>query len=162
MLMDKIRFDLEDIALIRELQRDVYLEADPFQRIAASLGRPLDEVLKRIKELKAAGIIRRFGAALTPAKAGFKTNAMIVWDTEGGEEDKLGNIMAAHARVSHCYIRPPFSDFGYSLYTMIHANSEEELQGILDELSTKSGLTRFRILRTIKELKKTSPVYFGS
>lgn len=160
--MDKIRFDAKEMALIRELQRDVYLEEDPFQRIAASLGRPLNEVLEQVKDLKAKGVIRRFGAALTPAKAGFKTNAMIVWDTEGGDEEMLGTIMAAHPRVSHCYIRPPFNDFKYTLYTMMHANSEEELQEMLNELSARSGLSRYRILRTIRELKKTSPVYFGS
>lgn len=154
-------FDDKDISLIKELQRDVYLEADPFQKIADSLGRPLKEVIKRIKELKEMGVIRRFGAALTPAKAGFKTNAMIVWDVEGKEEERIGEIMASHPRVSHCYIRPPFEGFPFTLYTMTHSNSDEELQDIIKELSEKSWLKRYRILKTVKELKKSSPVYFG-
>lgn len=156
-----MEFDTKNIALIKALQKDVYLEAEPFQKIADSLGLPLSEVIEKVKELKGLGVIRRFGAALTPAKAGFKTNAMIVWDLEGKEEDKIGEIMASHPRVSHCYIRPPFEGFTYSLYTMTHSNSDEELQDIIKELSEKSGLTRYRILRTVKELKKTSPVYFG-
>lgn len=154
-------FDKKDIALIRALQKDVYLEAEPFQKIADSLGLPLSEVLEKVRELKAKGVIRRFGAALTPAKAGFKTNAMIVWDLEGKEEDKIGEIMASHMRVSHCYIRPSFEGFSYTLYTMTHSNSDEELQDIIKELIEKSGLTRYRILKTLRELKKTSPVYFG-
>lgn len=154
-------FDEKDILLIRELQKDVYLEADPFQRVAESLGRPLEEVIERILKLKEMGVIRRFGAALTPAKAGFKTNAMIVWDVEGKDEDKAGEIMASHPRVSHCYIRPPFEGFIYTLYTMTHADSDDELQEIIKELSEKSGLRRYRILKTVRELKKTSPVYFG-
>lgn len=154
-------FDTKDIALIKALQKDVYLEAEPFQKIADSLGLPLTEVLEKVRELKAKGVIRRFGAALTPAKAGFKTNAMIVWDLEGKEEDKIGEIMASHPRVSHCYIRPPFEGFSYTLYTMAHSNSDEELRDIIKELSEKSGLTRYRILKTLRELKKTSPVYFG-
>lgn len=160
--VNKLVFKAEDIALIKELQKDLYLEADPFQQIAESLGRPVDEVLKRIKELRADGVLRRLGAALTPANAGFKTNAMVVWDTEGNEEERIGAEMAAHSRISHCYIRPSFNGFNYTLYTMIHANSEEELRVILSELSDRSGLMKFRILRTVKELKKTSPVYFGS
>lgn len=154
-------FDEKDISLIRELQRDVYLEADPFQKIADSLGRPLEEVIERIKELKEMGVIRRFGAALTPAKAGFKTNAMIVWDVEGADEGKAGEIMASHPRVSHCYIRPQFEGFSYTLYTMTHSNSDEELQDIIKELSEKSCLKRYRILKTVRELKKSSPIYFG-
>lgn len=154
-------FNTEDIALIRELQKDIYLGANPFQMVAESLGWSLDRVIARVKELKAAGVIRRFGAALTPANAGFKTNAMIVWDMDGAEGFSLGEIMAAHPRVSHCYIRPPFEGFQFTLYTMTHADSEEELQAIIKDLSIKSGLKRYRILRTVKELKKTSPVYFG-
>lgn len=154
-------FDEKDILLIRELQRDVYLEADPFQRIADSLDRPLEEVIERIKELKEMGVIRRFGAALTPAKAGFKTNAMIVWDVEGKDEIRVGEIMASHPRVSHCYIRPPFEGFPFTLYTMTHSNSDDELQDIIRELGEKSRLKRYRILKTVKELKKSSPVYFG-
>lgn len=154
-------FNTEDIALIRELQRDIYLDANPFQRVADSLGWSLDRVIDRINELKAVGIIRRFGAALTPANAGFKTNAMIVWDMEGAEGFSFGEIMAVHPRVSHCYIRPSFEGFQFTLYTMTHADSEEELQTIITDLSVKSGLKRYRILRTLKELKKTSPVYFG-
>lgn len=154
-------FDEKDILLIRELQRDVYLEANPFQRIADSLDRPLEEVIERVRKLKEMGVIRRFGAALTPAKAGFKTNAMIVWDVEGNDEIKVGEVMASHPRVSHCYIRPPFEGFPYTLYTMTHADSDAELQDIIKELSEKSGVRRHRILKTIRELKKTSPVYFG-
>ncbi|MBM2837419.1 MAG: Siroheme decarboxylase AhbA [Deltaproteobacteria bacterium] len=154
-------FNTEDIALIRELQRDIYLDSNPLQRVADSLGWSLDRVIDRVKELKAAGVIRRFGAALTPANAGFKTNAMIVWDMEGAEGFSIGEIMASHPRVSHCYIRPSFEGFQFTLYTMTHADSEEELQTIINDLSIKSGLKRYRILRTLKELKKTSPVYFG-
>ena len=154
-------FNTEDIALIRELQKNIYLDATPFQRVADSLGWSLDRVIDRINELKAVGIIRRFGAALTPANAGFKTNAMIVWDMEGAEGFSFGEIMAVHPRVSHCYIRPSFEGFQFTLYTMTHADSEEELQTIITDLSVKSGLKRYRILRTLKELKKTSPVYFG-
>lgn len=155
-----MEFDVNDIALIRELQKDIYLTADPFQRIADSLGLPLDKVLERVRELKAKGVIRRFGAALTPANAGFKTNAMIVWDIEGSDGNRIGEIMAGHPGVSHCYIRPPFEGFTYTLYTMTHADSEAGLQDIIADLSARSGLSRYRILRTIKELKKTSPVYF--
>lgn len=156
-----MRFDEKEVAIIRELQKDIYLDASPFQTVADTLGWPLNEVLDKIRELKERGVIRRFGAALTPAKAGFKTNAMIVWDVEGKEGDSIGEIMAAHPRVSHCYIRPSFEGFPYTLYTMTHSNSEEEMQDIIKELSTKSGLSKYRILRTIKELKKTSPIYFA-
>jgi DNA-binding Lrp family transcriptional regulator len=152
---------MEDISLIRELQKDVYLEVDPFQRIADSLGRPLNEIIERVKELKARGAIRRFGAALTPVKAGFKTNAMVVWDAEGADGARAGETMASHPRVSHCYIRPSFEGFPYTLYTMIHADSGGELQGIINELGQRSGLGRYRVLKTVRELKKTSPVYFG-
>ena len=153
--------DRRDIELIRVLQREeIYLDRYPFQRAAEILGRDVDDLLERIRELKDAGVIRRFGAAMTPHRAGFTSNAMVVWRVEPEREAEAAEIMAAHPRVSHCYLRDGFEGFPYTLYTMTHANSPEELKEILDELSEKTGVTDRRVLKTVREFKKSSPVYF--
>ena len=151
----------KDIELIRALQdEEVYLTLDPFGEIAKNLGMEKTELLKEIGKLKEMGAIRRFGAAMTPHKAGFTSNAMVAWEVEVAREEEAAEIMAAHPRVSHCYLRPPFEDFPYTLYTMTHANSPEELDEILEELSEKAGVDKRRVLKSVKEFKKSSPVYF--
>lgn len=151
----------KDIDIIRILQEeDIYLEINPFQKAAEVLGWSLDEVLDRVGKLKEAGIIRRFGAAMTPHRAGFTSNAMVTWKVDKEREDEVAEIMAAHPRVSHCYLRNGFEGFPYTLYTMTHANSPEELEEILKEMSEKTGVSERRVLKSVREFKKSSPVYF--
>ncbi len=139
---------------------EVYLTLDPFGEVAKNLGMEKSKLLEAVNDLKERGAIRRFGAAMTPHKAGFTSNAMVAWDVEVEREEKAAEMMAAHPRVSHCYLRPPFEDFPYTLYTMTHANSPEELDEILEELSGKAGVEKRRVLKSVKEFKKSSPVYF--
>lgn len=151
----------KDIDIIRALQNEeVYLTLDPFGEIAKNLGMEKAELLEAVNDLKERGAIRRFGAAMTPHKAGFTSNAMVAWNVDVETEEASAEIMAAHPRVSHCYLRPPFEDFPYTLYTMTHANSPEELDEILEELSEKAGVKERRVLKSVKEFKKSSPVYF--
>lgn len=150
-----------DIELIRALQKEeIFLFARPFEEAARILGWGLGEVLERAAALKEAGIIRRFGAALTPRNAGFKSNSMVVWEIDEGKADEVGNRLSRHPRVSHCYIRPSFEGFPYNVYTMVHGNSPEDLRKIVRELSAIAGTTSCRTLDSLKEYKKSSPVYF--
>ena len=151
----------QEIKIIQALQNEeVYLTLDPFGEIASRLGMDKARLIEAVHELKERGAIRRFGAAMTPHKAGFTSNAMVAWEVDVNREEAAAGIMAAHPRVSHCYLRPPFEDFPYTLYTMTHANSPEELDEILEELSEKAGVKERRVLKSVKEFKKSSPVYF--
>lgn len=151
----------KDIRIIRALQKeDCYFDINPFERIADSIGMDLSELLARIDALKNAGVIRRFGAAMTPHKAGFNCNAMVTWNVDSDTEDASAEAMAAHPRVSHCYLRDGFDGFPFTLYTMVHANSPEDLEEVLDELAELGAVKERRVLKSVKEYKKSSPVYF--
>lgn len=151
----------KDIDLIRALQREeIFLTAKPFEEAAKILGWEPGEVLDRAAALKEAGIIRRFGAALTPRNAGFKSNSMVVWEIEDSKAADVGGKLAEHMRVSHCYIRPSFEGFPFNVYTMVHGNSPEDLNRIVLELSRIAGTSSYRTLDSLKEYKKSSPVYF--
>lgn len=153
--------DKRDIELIRALQKEeIFTTPSPFKRAAEMLGWGLEEVLERSKGLKEEGVIRRFGAALTPVNAGFTSNAMIAWDVDDEKAIDAGTAISNHPRVSHCYIRPRFEGFPYNVYSMVHASSPEDLDSIIEELSEASGARSFRALRSVRELKKSSPVYF--
>ena len=153
--------DSRDKSLIRVLQNEeIFKSPSPFKKAAELLGWELEEVLARAAILRDAGVIRRFGAALTPAKAGFTSNAMVAWEVEPEREEEAADAMSVHPRVSHCYIRPAFEGFPYKLYTMIHGNSPEDLERIIGELSKVSRSSSFRALHSTREFKKSSPVYF--
>lgn len=104
-------------------------------------------------------IMRRFGAVLRHQQAGFDANAMVclaVADTE-----RAGMLLAENPHVSHCYERSPFEGFPYNVYAMFHGQSEAELeQSICSALSALNGPDH-AVLTSLKELKKTSFVYFA-
>ena len=104
-------------------------------------------------------IMRRFGAVLRHQQAGFDANAMVclaVADTE-----RAGALLAEDPHVSHCYERAPFEGFPYNVYAMFHGQSEAELeQSICSALSALNGPDH-AVLTSLKELKKTSFVYFA-
>lgn len=105
------------------------------------------------------GIMRRFGAVLRHQQAGFDANAMVclaVADTE-----RAGALLAEDPHVSHCYERSPFEGFPYNVYAMFHGQSEAELeQSIGSAVSALNGPDH-AVLTSLKELKKTSFVYFA-
>ncbi|HBG47249.1 MAG TPA: Lrp/AsnC family transcriptional regulator [Deltaproteobacteria bacterium] len=150
-----------DIELIRALQdEEIFLMQRPFEEAARRLGWGLQEVLERAAALKGSGVIRRFGAALTPRNAGFKANSMVVWEIAEEKAMEAGNRLAGHPRVSHCYIRPCFDGFPYNVYTMAHGNDPEDLERIVLELAGIASAASYRTLDSLKEFKKSSPVYF--
>lgn len=104
-------------------------------------------------------IMRRFGAVLRHQQAGFDANAMVCLAVADAE--RAGALLAEDPHVSHCYERSPFGGFPYNVYAMFHGQSEAELeQSICSALSALNGPDH-AVLTSLKELKKTSFVYFA-
>ena len=80
---------------------------------------------------------------------------------EPDEVDAIGEQASEHPLISHCYFRPsPAVDWPYELYTMIHGRHEDEYKGVVAELQRTTPLTEFAVLESLREMKKTSMVYF--
>jgi DNA-binding Lrp family transcriptional regulator len=104
-------------------------------------------------------IMRRFGAVLRHQQAGFDANAMVclaVADTE-----RAGALLAENPHVSHCYERSPFQGFPYNVYAMFHGQSEAELEQSIGSAVSALNAPDHAVLTSLKELKKTSFVYFA-
>ena len=76
-------------------------------------------------------------------------------------KDPAGAILANKPYISHCYNRPPFEGFPYTLYAMMHAQSAEELESYIKEAAESIGNPDFAVLHSICELKKTSFRFFA-
>ena len=103
--------------------------------------------------------MRRFGAILRHQQAGFAYNAMVCFDTPEG--DRAGESLAKNPHVSHCYERPAFEGFPYTLYVMMHAQSAAELDRYVKEAAQSIGNPDCAVLHSVCELKKTSYRYFA-
>jgi len=157
-----------DKRVAQEVQGNIPLDRRPFDTIGKRIGISENDVIDGLKGLKERGIMRRFGAVLRHQKAGFAENAMVVWAVPEERCEEIGSLLASYNEISHCYERTPPLEGIYNLFTMVHltgGDPEEtgtaELMGtFLGTISSAIGIREYRILRSLKEFKKSSMEYF--
>ena len=149
--------DSFDRALLQAVQGDIGEDVFPF----AKLGLDEERALARLAEWKAEGTIRRFGAMVRHMQMGFAFNGMSVWDVAADECARIGRRFASFPFVTHCYGRARCEAWPYNLYAMVHGKTEGELEENLALMRASSGLD-CRVLVSLKEYKKTSPVYVNA
>ena len=118
------------------------------------------QALVRAYDLRDRKIMRRFSAVLYHRKAGFRANAMGVWKVPEERIDEIGNMFAHYQAVSHCYQRPTYPDWPYSIFTMAHGRSKEECDAILDAIAEETGVEERATLYSSTEFKKIRLLYF--
>lgn len=150
--------DGRDKAILRLAQGDLPVQERPFDAWASALGMEADELLERLKGLREKGIIRDIKAVLRHRSAGFSRGAMVAWAVSEDRVDEIGRKIAENAFVTHCYERPAFSP--YNVFSMINGRSTEEVEGVIADIVTATGVKDYRVFWSEKELKKTSMNYF--
>lgn len=158
--MSSFELDAADKRILVALQGDLGGSPEPYRKIAESMNIPEDEVIARIKSMLDQGVIRRIGAMIRHIEAGIGYNGMVVWNVEPSRIEEVGHALAGFPEVSHCYERPPFGEYGGTLFTMIHASSEQECRDIVSRLSEQTRVPEYEVLLSTRELKKISMTYF--
>ena len=149
-----------EIEAIRELQEDIPLVPRPFDPQAERLGVSLKDLFDLAADFKDRGIMRRFSAVLHHRRAGFSSNAMVVWKVPPERSVEVGNTMAQSKWVTHCYERPTFPDWKYTHFTMIHSSTKEACEQIARDISETIGIDDYMPLYSVREYKKTRVRYF--
>lgn len=150
----------DDKAAVRALQEDIPLTPRPFDLWGGQIGLSYDELLNRAFDLQERKIMRRFSAVLYHRKAGFRANAMGVWNVPEDRTEEVGNAFAQYQAVSHCYQRPTYEDWPYSIFSMVHGRSVEECEAVLDAMAEETGIAERESLYSTREYKKTRVRYF--
>src|SRR5262249_22015766 len=83
-----------------------------------------------------------------------------VWAVPEEQVASIGPQMASFAAVSHCYHRPVYPDWPYSIFTMVHARTDAECEEILQAISEATEITEYRTLYSSREYKKVRLGYF--
>jgi len=149
-----------DVALIRELQEDVPLDPQPYTPMARRIGIPEEEFLAVAARLKTQGYMRRMAAVLHHREVGFRANAMGVWVVPADRAEDVGRVMGSFKGVSHCYLRPTYPDWPYSIFTMVHGQDAEGCQEIIDAMARATDITEYALLYSTREYKKVRLRYF--
>ena len=149
-----------DKKVVRALQGEFPLVAEPYKALAAGVGMSEEEFLARAQRLATEKKIRKMGAVLRHREVGFTANVLCAWVVPPERLDEVAKNMSASPSVSHCYDRTTTKDWQYNLYTMIHAKSREECENIAARLAEENELDERVMLYSKKEWKKTGMKYF--
>jgi siroheme decarboxylase len=157
---EKVPCDDFDVAVVRATQGDLPVVPEPYVAAAAQVGVPVDELLGHMAGMRERGLLRRVAAILFHRRAGFSANGMGVWNVPAGRIAEIGPQMASYRGISHCYQRPTYEDWPYSVFTMAHGRSKEECDAVLDAIASEFGIDDRATLYSSTEFKKTRLLYF--
>jgi DNA-binding Lrp family transcriptional regulator len=153
-------YDERDIAVIRALQGDMPIVPEPYAAAARQLQLTQEQLLAHLEGMQERRLLRRVAAILFRRRAGFSANGMGVWKVPDEQIMELGPRMAAFRGISHCYQRPVYQDWPYSIFTMAHGRSKDECDAILDSIAASTGIEERATLYSSTEFKKIRLLYF--
>jgi DNA-binding Lrp family transcriptional regulator len=159
-LLESVPYDELDIAVIRATQGDLPVVSEPYVPAARELGMDVQTLLEHLRGMQERGLLRRVAAILYHRRAGFSANGMGVWNVPYERIAELGPRMAAFRGISHCYQRPTYADWPYSVFTMAHGRSKDECDAILDAIAEQTGIHERATLYSSTEFKKIRLLYF--
>jgi siroheme decarboxylase len=160
MVLESVPYDEFDIAVIRATQGDMPVVSEPYAPAAERLGMEVEKLLEHMAGMRERGLLRRVAAILYHRRAGFSANGMGVWGVPPDRIMELGPRMAAFRGISHCYQRPTYQDWPYSVFTMAHGRSKDECDAILDAIAEQTGIDERATLYSSTEFKKIRLLYF--
>ena len=158
--LEAVPYDDLDIAVIRATQGDLPVVSEPYAEAARTLGMEVEKLLEHMEGMHERGLLRRVAAILYHRRAGFSANGMGVWKVPAQDIAELGPRMASFRGISHCYERPTYEDWPYSVFTMAHGRSKEECDAVLDAICEQTGITERATLYSSTEFKKIRLLYF--
>jgi DNA-binding Lrp family transcriptional regulator len=158
--LEAIDYDERDVAVIRATQGDLPVVSEPYVQAAAELGMSVSELLEHMAGMRERGLLRRVAAILYHRRAGFSANGMGVWEVPADQIETVGPRMASYRGISHCYQRPTYADWPYSVFTMAHGRSKEECDAVLDAIADDTQIEGRATLYSSTEFKKIRLLYF--
>ena len=145
--------------ILAALQRGLPQSQCPYKDMARQIGIETGQLLGILKDWKRQGKLRRIGAIVNHFKVGLGAGAMVAWQVQPEHVTEVGKTLAKFEQVSHAYERHTDKNWPYSVYTMVHGQSAEDIQQVVQQMSQACGISNYRILITEKELKKVPPTY---
>jgi siroheme decarboxylase len=153
-------YDEFDRAVIRATQGNLPVVTEPYEQAAQELGISQEDLLAHLEGMQERRLLRRVAAILFHRRAGFSANGMGVWKVPDEKIMEMGIQMSTFRGISHCYQRPTYADWPYSVFTMAHGRSKEECDAILDSIAEATGITERSTLYSSTEFKKIRLLYF--
>ena len=137
-----------DREILNRIQSNFPITSRPYLVVANDLGLSEDDVLKRLARLKKKRIIRRIGGNFIPEKLEF-VSTLCAAKVPKNKVDFFAKEVNSYSGVTHNYKR----DNKYNIWFTFIAPSMEEIEGNLEKISEKTGITDIINLPATKVFK---------
>ncbi|MCD6224032.1 MAG: AsnC family transcriptional regulator [Deltaproteobacteria bacterium] len=141
--LDKI-----DKKILNRIQSDFPVTTQPYLKIAIELNLTEELILKRIKQMKSNGIIRRIGGNFVPEKLGFISTLCAAKVPEEKIESFTMHVNK-YPGVTHNYQR----DNDYNIWFTFIAPSMDEIKNRVQAISEATGINEILNLPATKVFK---------
>jgi DNA-binding Lrp family transcriptional regulator len=142
--------DPVDIKLLEQLQVAIPITERPFRQLGRQVGAAEEQVLERIRRLKAENIIRQIGAIFDTRSLGYESS-LVAARVDSSRVDAVAAIISQHPGVSHNYLRSHSFNLWYTL--AVSPLSKLGLEKTVGVLHRQSGAESTRLLPTLKLFK---------
>jgi len=93
-MTEEIEIEEIDKKIVRLLQGEFPLVAEPYKELAVEIGITEEELLARISAMREEKKIRKMGAVLRHREVGFTANSLCVWNVPDARIDEVARCMA--------------------------------------------------------------------
>ncbi len=144
----RVRLSDIETRVLLGLQQNFKITIQPFDYLCTGVLN-IEKVLSTIERLLKKGVLRRIAAVVDYRKIGFKANVLFVCKVSKGRINKVGRALAKQEIVSHCYGRKGFKRFDYNLFAMMHSESLDRIDRIVQDFAGKEKIKEFVVLPTV-------------
>lgn len=142
------RLSTFDKALLNLLQGDIPICSHPFAEMARRLGTDEDTLLVRLRELKAAGFLRRIGTFFDSNRLGYQ-GTLVALKVEPSAISTVAEAVNRYPGATHNYER----EGAYNLWFTLLTPSAEHESNILAEIRSLDGVEDMLKLKAKKKYK---------
>ncbi len=144
-----------DKAILNEIQSHFPIVSRPYAEVGRRVGASEKEVIRRVKNMTEAGVIRRIGANFTSRKLGY-TSTLCAAQVPEELLTRFAQVVNRYPEVTHNYLRR----HRYNVWFTLIAESTERLDQILADISQTSGVEEILSLpaREVFKIKVDFPL----
>ncbi len=135
--MSNLNLDSIDRKLINRLQAEFPLTREPYAELGLRLGIDGDEVIHRIEQLKAKGVIRQISPVLDARRLGYRTTLVAMRVAED-QLDRAERLIGEHPGVSHGYERDHHFNLWFTLAVSPATDMEAEIKRLTSPIETET------------------------
>ena len=143
-----MELSLFDKELLNRLQSNIPICSRPFAKMAADLGTDEDKIISRIRELKAAGYLRRIGTFFNSNNLGY-VGTLVALKVSPNEIAPVAEAVNKYPEATHNYER----EGKYNLWFTLLTRDASHESNILSEIRNLPGVEDMLKLKSNKKYK---------